>query len=183
MAATAVKKIYWKLASTCSSNLTRYSTRSRNAQFCDNFSTTQPITLNKISLESVGLSAVNSSEKYYLICISSGVICMEYITPLPFLLSVLHFSQLCSPWFVIRNKRFWGVISCQLWVFWVQTWPNHFSKMLVLSGVFNTRMLDTMNYVNQDYMHVSYANSCLLYALSNWQPIKKRLMFCLDMAQ
>jgi hypothetical protein len=29
--------------------------------------------------------------------------------------------------------------------------------MLVLSGVFDTRILDTMNYVNQDYMHVNYA--------------------------
>jgi hypothetical protein len=47
--------------------------------------------------------------------------------------------------------------------------------MLVLSGVFNTRILDTMNYVNQDYMHVNYTLSCLLYALSNRQPIKKRL--------
>jgi hypothetical protein len=29
--------------------------------------------------------------------------------------------------------------------------------MLVLSGVFNTRTLDAMNYVNQDYMHVNYS--------------------------
>jgi hypothetical protein len=28
--------------------------------------------------------------------------------------------------------------------------------MLVLSGVFNTRILDTMNYTNQDYMHLNY---------------------------
>jgi hypothetical protein len=28
--------------------------------------------------------------------------------------------------------------------------------MLVLSGVFNTRILDTMNYMNQDYVHVNY---------------------------
>jgi hypothetical protein len=28
--------------------------------------------------------------------------------------------------------------------------------MLVLSGVFNTIILDTMNYTNQDYMHVNY---------------------------
>jgi hypothetical protein len=33
---------------------------------------------------------------------------------------------------------------------------EHFSKMLVLSGVFNTRIVDTMNYANQDYMHVNY---------------------------
>jgi hypothetical protein len=49
--------------------------------------------------------------------------------------------------------------------------------MLVLSGVFNTRILDTMNYANQDYARQLYAHSCLLYALSNRQPIKKRLMF------
>jgi hypothetical protein len=37
-------------------------------------------------------------------------------------------------------------------------WPvsEHFSKMLVLSGVFNTGILDAMNYANQDYMHVNY---------------------------
>jgi hypothetical protein len=46
--------------------------------------------------------------------------------------------------------------------------------MLVLSGVFNTRILDTMNYTNLDYVH-AYSN--LLDALSNRQPIKKRLMF------
>jgi hypothetical protein len=34
-----------------------------------------------------------------------------------------------------------------------------------------------MNYANQDYMRVNYTYSCLLYALSNRQPIKKRLMF------
>jgi hypothetical protein len=28
--------------------------------------------------------------------------------------------------------------------------------MLVLSGVFNKRMWDATNYVNQDYMHVNY---------------------------
>jgi hypothetical protein len=29
-------------------------------------------------------------------------------------------------------------------------------KMLVLSGVFNTRFVDTMNYTTQDYVHVNY---------------------------
>jgi hypothetical protein len=33
---------------------------------------------------------------------------------------------------------------------------EHFSKMLVLSGVFNTRILDATNYANQDYMRVNY---------------------------
>jgi hypothetical protein len=37
---------------------------------------------------------------------------------------------------------------------------EHFSKMLVLSGVFNTRILDATNYVNQDYMPV---NCMLIY--------------------
>jgi hypothetical protein len=52
---------------------------------------------------------------------------------------------------------------------------EHFSKMLVLSGVFNTRILDTMNYTNQDYVHINYTRSYLLDALSNRQPIKKHL--------
>jgi hypothetical protein len=32
--------------------------------------------------------------------------------------------------------------------------------MLVLSGVFNTRILDATNYVNQDYMRVNYTLIC-----------------------
>jgi hypothetical protein len=32
---------------------------------------------------------------------------------------------------------------------------EHF-VMLVLSGVFNTRILDATNYANRDYMHVNY---------------------------
>jgi hypothetical protein len=32
---------------------------------------------------------------------------------------------------------------------------EHFSNMLVLSGVFNTRILDTMNYANQDIICMS----------------------------
>jgi hypothetical protein len=49
--------------------------------------------------------------------------------------------------------------------------------MLVLSGVFNTTILDTMNYTKQDYVHANNTLSYLLYALSNRQPIKKRIMF------
>jgi hypothetical protein len=52
--------------------------------------------------------------------------------------------------------------------------------MLVLSGVFNTttRMLDATNYANQDHMRVNlHTYSCLHYALSNRQSIKKRFMF------
>jgi hypothetical protein len=33
---------------------------------------------------------------------------------------------------------------------------EHFSKMLVLSGVFNTIILDAANYANQDYIRVNY---------------------------
>jgi hypothetical protein len=33
---------------------------------------------------------------------------------------------------------------------------EHFSNMSVLSGVFNTRILDATNYANQDYMRVNY---------------------------
>jgi hypothetical protein len=53
--------------------------------------------------------------------------------------------------------------------------------MLVLSGVhvFNTIILDATNYANQDYIYACqfHTYSCLHYALSNRQPIKKRLMF------
>jgi hypothetical protein len=49
--------------------------------------------------------------------------------------------------------------------------------MLVLSVVFNTRILDATNYANQDYMRVNYTYIYLHCALSSWQPIKKRLMF------
>jgi hypothetical protein len=49
--------------------------------------------------------------------------------------------------------------------------------MLVLSGVFNTRILDTMNYTNQVYVHANYTLIFVYSALSNRQPIKKRLMF------
>jgi hypothetical protein len=54
--------------------------------------------------------------------------------------------------------------------------------MLVLSGVFNTIIVDATNYANQDYMRINYT-LIVDYALSNRQPIKKRLMFCLDVAQ
>jgi hypothetical protein len=71
---------------------------SRIAAFMDNFSTTQLITLNKIPLESLGQYRQSSVKFVYLICISSGGNShMKNTTPLPFLLSVLHFSQLWSP--------------------------------------------------------------------------------------
>jgi hypothetical protein len=55
--------------------------------------------------------------------------------------------------------------------------------MLVLSGVFNTKILDTMNYVNQDYMHVNY-KLMVIYSmlLVTGSQSKKVSCFCLDMA-
>jgi hypothetical protein len=44
---------------------------------------------------------------------------------------------------------------------------EHLSKMVVLSGVFNTRILDATNYANQDYMRVNYA----LIVASPWAVI------------
>jgi hypothetical protein len=61
---------------------------------------------------------------------------------------------------------------------------EHFSKMLVLSGVFNTRILDARNYVNQDYMHVSYT-LIVVYSmrLVTGSHLKNVSCFYLDMAQ
>jgi hypothetical protein len=63
---------------------------------------------------------------------------------------------------------------------------EHFRKMLVLSGVFNTRILDTMNYVNQDYMHVNYTLIVIVVCsmlLVTGSQSKNVSCFCLDMAQ
>jgi hypothetical protein len=50
--------------------------------------------------------------------------------------------------------------------------------MLVLSGVFNARIWDTTNNAKQRlYVCQLYTYSCLIYALSKRQPIKKLLMF------
>jgi hypothetical protein len=56
--------------------------------------------------------------------------------------------------------------------------------MLVLSGVFNTRILDAMNYANQDYMHVNYT-LIVVYTmvLVTGSQSKNVSCFCLDMAQ
>jgi hypothetical protein len=56
--------------------------------------------------------------------------------------------------------------------------------MLVLSGVFNTRILDTMNYTNQDYAHVNYT-LIVIYSmlLVTGNQSKNVSCFCLDMAQ
>jgi hypothetical protein len=59
-----------------------------------------------------------------------------------------------------------------------------FSKMLVLSGVFNTRILDATNYANQDYMRVNYT-LIIVYTmlLVTGSQSKSVSCFCLDMAQ
>jgi hypothetical protein len=59
---------------------------------------------------------------------------------------------------------------------------NEISNKLVLSGVFNTRIFDTMNYANQDYMHVNYTQLFTLCSIKKTQlftlcSIKKRLIF------
>jgi hypothetical protein len=61
---------------------------------------------------------------------------------------------------------------------------EHFSKMLVLSGVFNTRILDATNNANQDYMLVNYT-LIVVYTmfLVTGSQSKKVSCFCLDMAQ
>jgi hypothetical protein len=56
--------------------------------------------------------------------------------------------------------------------------------MLVLSGVFNTRILDATNYVNQDYMRVNYTLIVVYTMLSVTGSQSKNVScFCLDMAQ
>jgi hypothetical protein len=59
--------------------------------------------------------------------------------------------------------------------------------MLVLSGVFYKNFEYYEQREPRLYVYQLYAYRCLLYALSNRQPIKKRLMFLpgygLDMAQ
>jgi hypothetical protein len=61
---------------------------------------------------------------------------------------------------------------------------EHFSKMLVLSGVFNTRILDATNYANQDYMHVNYT-LMVVYTMLLVTGSQSKIIsgFCLDMAQ
>jgi hypothetical protein len=61
---------------------------------------------------------------------------------------------------------------------------EHFNKMLVLSGVFNTRILDSTNYANQDYMRVNYT-LIVVYTmlLVTGSQSKNVSCFCLDMAQ
>jgi di/tricarboxylate transporter len=57
--------------------------------------------------------------------------------------------------------------------------------MLALSGVFNTRILGTMNYMNQDYVYVNYTLIViysLLFIVTGSQS-RNVSCFCLDMAQ
>jgi hypothetical protein len=111
----------------------------------------------------------------------------------------------CTPWQHDQIEIFvyiepWDVFNYyQPWLFhhWHQTHMNncriiisivrvsqHFSKMLVLSRVFNTRILDTMNYTNQDYVHVNYTLIVIYSMLLVTNSKSKNIScFCLDMAQ
>jgi hypothetical protein len=55
----------------------------------------------------------------------------------------------------IKLKLYNKIIEIQIIISIVRV-GVHFSKMLVLSGVFNTTILDAPNYVNQDYIRVNY---------------------------
>jgi hypothetical protein len=61
---------------------------------------------------------------------------------------------------------------------------EHLSKMLVLSGVFNTRILDATKYANQEYMRVNYI-LIVVYSmlLATGSQSRNVSCFCLDMAQ
>jgi hypothetical protein len=59
---------------------------------------------------------------------------------------------------------------------------EHLSKMLVLSGVFNTTILDAPNYVNQDYIRVNYTLTSSMLLVTGSQS-KNVSCLCLDMAQ
>jgi hypothetical protein len=56
--------------------------------------------------------------------------------------------------------------------------------MLVLSGVFNTRILVPTNFANQDYVHVNYTIIVVYTILLVTCSLSKNVScFCLDMAQ
>jgi hypothetical protein len=74
------------------------------------------------------------------------------------------------------------VIEIQIIISIVRVSEN-FSKMLVLSGVFNKRILDATNYANQDYMRVNYTLIVVYTMLFVTGSQSKNLScFCLDMA-
>jgi hypothetical protein len=60
----------------------------------------------------------------------------------------------------LNNK----IIEIQITISIVKV-SEHFSTMLVLSGVFNSRILDTMNYTNRDYVHVNYTLLLVIYSM------------------
>jgi hypothetical protein len=60
---------------------------------------------------------------------------------------------------------------------------EHFSKMLVLSGILNTRICDATNYANQDYMRVNYTLMVVYIMLLVTGSQSKNVCFFLDMAQ
>jgi uncharacterized membrane protein len=58
----------------------------------------------------------------------------------------------------MKSQLNWNnkIIEIQIIINIVRVSEHLLSKMLVLSGVFNSRILNATNYVNQDYMHVNY---------------------------
>jgi hypothetical protein len=82
----------------------------------------------------------------------------------------------------MKNQLNWNnkIIEIQIVISIVRV-SEHFSKILVLSGVFNTRILDATNYANQDYMHVNYT-LIVVYTmlLGTGSQSKNVSCFCLD---
>jgi hypothetical protein len=97
--------------------------------FWYNFSKPRPIILTNVSLdmlESLDQSLPSiSNENVDLICISSrGNLHMKNMTPLPFLLAVLHYSAAFALICDSQQYSLYGVIFRHFRDFWIQTWPN-----------------------------------------------------------
>jgi hypothetical protein len=112
--------------------VTRYSMESECA-CCGNLSTSQPITLNKVSLESLWQCRQSPMKYFTLFAYLRGVIYIWKIWPLTHCLDCFAFLPLHSPWFAIRkvlllgnylSPLLRGFISHHFWDFGVQTWPN-----------------------------------------------------------
>jgi uncharacterized membrane protein len=85
----------------------------------------------------------------------------------------------------MKSQLYWNnkIIEIQIIISIVRV-SEHISNMLVLSGVFNTRIWDATNYANQDHMRVNYTlivvDTMILVTGSQSQNVS---CFCLDMAQ
>jgi hypothetical protein len=76
------------------------------------------------------------------------------------------------------------IIEIQIITIIVRVLSEHFSKMLVLSGVCNTTILGAMNYTNQVYMHANYT-LIFIYSMLLVTGSQSKIVswFCMDMAQ